>query len=178
MDLPSVTEVLAPWSRFDRVPAAILESAAARGTAVHAACATIARGGVPVVAPEIQGYVDSYYLVFEQVQEVLLVEEELIDTLTGYVGHPDQIVVVRGKPVLWDLKTGPLQKTWFPQMAAYYDLALTRGIAPHRCQAIQLFPDGSTPRAFDLKDRLTAFKAFMACLQAWRYFNPDKGGVK
>ncbi len=43
MIYPSVTEVLQPWSDFSRIPPAVLEAAASRGTAAHQACEAIAK---------------------------------------------------------------------------------------------------------------------------------------
>ena len=41
---PRVTEILKPFTSYDKVPREVLDKAAARGTSVHAICAGIAKG--------------------------------------------------------------------------------------------------------------------------------------
>ena len=74
MLFPSVTQVLSPFVDYSMIPADVLERSCLRGTAVHDACATIARG-LPVMnlTPETAGYVDSYRRWYDlMVDEVLM----------------------------------------------------------------------------------------------------------
>jgi len=98
----SVTQALQPWADFSRIPPAVLEAAAARGTAVHDACATIARGLPLINVPnEIDGYVISYRRWFDlMVDEVLMVETRLVDLDFGYNGEPDLVIMAKNQEIV------------------------------------------------------------------------------
>lgn len=175
MYFPSVTEILKPWSDFSMIPPAVLEAASVRGTAVHDACATIARG-LPVLSmsQEIEGYVESYSRWFElMVDEVLLVEERLIDVAFGYNGEPDLIVRSNHQEIiLVDNKT-PVQllKTWQLQCAGYYNLAVKQGITPDKCGSLRLHPDGKIAKMEYYGNSLNDFNLFLQALNLHRFFN-------
>lgn len=171
----SVTQALQPWSDFSMVPPAMLEAAAARGTAVHDACATIARG-LPLVnvAPEIEGYVASYQRWFDlMVDEVLLVEERLVDVDFGYNGEPDLVIRAKNqKIILIDNKT-PVQmiNSWRLQCAAYCALVCKNGITPSLSGSLRLKKDGGIAR-MDYYDNVAAdFNLFLQALNLYRFFN-------
>lgn len=175
MIMPSVTEVLGPWSDFSRIPASVLEAAAARGTAVHDVCATIARG-LPVMnqPPETIGYVDSYRRWFDlMVDEVLFVETRLVDMDFGYNGEPDLVIRAKNQEIiLIDNKT-PVQlvKSWQLQCAGYYGLVTKNGITPERTGSLRLHPEGKIARMdyYDLS--LSDFNIFIQALNLYRFFN-------
>jgi hypothetical protein len=175
MTLPSVTRIIAPWSGLERIRPDVLEQAAARGTAVHDACATIARGGWPVVAPEEQGYVDSFLRWFARVAAVYAVEEEIRDEALGFMGHPDLIVQWEGQLTLWDLKTPRVaSRSWQVQLAAYRHLLCHHIDPPERTAALMLDPSGGVPKAIDLQDPARAFAAFLGALTAYNFFQGGK----
>ncbi len=94
--LPTVTEVIEPWVDFSRIPAAKLQAAQERGTAVHEVCTLYARGIWPAVAPEYAGYFDSFRRWYDKVvDELILAEERLFSEAHGYCGY-----------------SFPLTKTW------------------------------------------------------------------
>lgn len=172
---PSVTEVLKPWSDFSMIPAAVLEAAAVRGTAVHDVCATIARG-LPVLSipQNIEGYVASYQRWFDlMVDEVLLVEERLVDIEFGYHGEPDLIVKSKfGEIILVDNKTPvQLMKTWQIQCAGYWNLASKQGITPAKCGSVRLHPDGKAAKMEYYNNNLSDFNLFLQALNLYRFFN-------
>jgi hypothetical protein len=173
--IPSVTEILKPWSDFSMIPPHILEAAAVRGTAVHDACATIARG-LPVLSmpQNIEGYVASYQRWFDlMVDEVLLVEERLVDTDFGYHGEPDLIIKAKtGVIILVDNKT-PVQllKTWQIQCAGYWNLAAKQGIKPDKCGSLRLHPDGKAAKMEYYTNNLKDFNLFLQALNLYRFFN-------
>ncbi len=146
---PSVTEVLAPWTDFSRVPGHILEHAARRGTKVHNACAAYARGLFPVLDSETKGYFKSFVGWYDAyVDEVLLVEAELIHPAYKYRGHPDLILVLRGdsSAAICDLKTpAAVSKSWRLQLGAYYELARANKIDVGRSFSLRLKSNGGFP---------------------------------
>ena len=175
MNLPSVTQILSPFSDFSKIRPDVLEAAAAKGTRVHTACATLARGGWPVVAPEEQGYVDSFLRWFSRVEQVHHIEEEFRDEAMGFMGHPDLVVTWEGKFSLWDLKTPrSASPTWSGQLAAYRRLVTWNVDPPERTAALILDPKGGTPKCVDLSDPDRAFAAFLGALTAYKFFY--KGG--
>ena len=171
MKFPSVTQILSPFSDFSKIRPDVLEAAAAKGTRVHAACALICKGGWPVVAPEEQGYVDSFLRWFSRVEQVHHIEEEFRDEAMGFMGHPDLVVTWEGRSMVVDLKTPVgLQKLWELQLAGYGHL-VRKGTAVEAVATLQLDPQGGIPKAHYVKNEAQAFAAFFAALQVWRYLN-------
>lgn len=85
--IPSVSDILSPLSegRYKDINPAILEQAAARGTAVHEACELIDYGAEPEEDPETDGYVYAYETFLMEHE----VEWELIEgTVAFYRGLP------------------------------------------------------------------------------------------
>lgn len=179
MRYPSVTEVLGKYSDFSNVPPERLEAACERGKAVHAYCASYALG---VWSPKIEGaegYCNSFLSWFnEYVEEVLLVEEELVDEVLGFVGHPDLVVRLRGDVLATvpDLKTPiTLNPIWAAQIAAYLHLALIRFPKKvGRGGSLRLDPKGRPAKFKDYNDTGRDLQAFLSALYAHKYFT--KGG--
>ena len=177
MEYPSVTQVLSPFAQYANIPPEVLKRAVSRGNYVHAAAVGIAmKLFIPPPPPEYAGYIRSLEWWFTHfVDEVLLVEEEIVDPVLGYMGHPDLVVVSRvlGGVILVDHKT-PLQlhRTWASQMAGYRRLVeVPRGIPVDRLGSLRLSKDGKPPRFQDYTNDPAAFAAFYAALQAWKFFN-------
>lgn len=175
MIFPSVTEILKPYSDFSRIPAAVLDAAAARGTAVHDICATISRG-LPVfnIAEEIKGYIESYQRWFDLVvDEVLLVEERLIDADLGYHGEPDLLIKAKYcEIILVDNKT-PVQlyKAWQLQCAGYNNLVTKNITKPDRTGSLRLHPEGGIAKMEYYENRLQDLSLFLSALNLHRFFN-------
>ena len=181
-DFPSVTEVLSPYSGYDKIPPWHLEKAAERGTIVHAHCAAFALGKwAPTPREEYRGYVQSgIRWIEEYVDEVLLAEEELEDPELCYCGHPDLIVRSRklGGVILPDLKTPVAlhRKIWGAQVVAYERLAKAdpRYDLPDidRVGSLRLDAQGKMARFDDLTgNRVAYWAAFYGALMALRFFS-------
>ena len=175
MFLPSVTEVLQPWSSFHTIPKEVLHMASVRGDAVHLYVGNIARG-MPVmgVPPEYAGYVESGRLWLDQmVVEVEAVEERLVDSDFQFHGQPDLIAILKDrKRILGDWKTGAIeQKTWPLQNAGYEILCDKRGIKIDRYGAIQLFRDGKIGKFLEYGSFITDRSLFLQAVNLWRYFH-------
>jgi hypothetical protein len=171
----SVTEVLSPFADFSKIPPAVLEAAATRGTAVHDICANIARGLLVMNVPsETAGYVASYQRWFDlMVDEVLMVEMRLVDTALGYHGEEDLIVRSKAQEIiLVDLKTPVnLIMSWRIQLAGYRNLAVKEGITPDRVGSLRLDPDGGIAKMKYYDNSLTDFNYFLQALNLYRLFN-------
>jgi len=176
---PSVTRVIAPWTKFDHVPEDVLTRAAERGTRVHEACRAIAEGiGFFPMSEEdraIAGYVQSFRLWFEAVvKECIFTELELLDDHFGFVGHPDLLVISHeGERLLIDLKSPVTKsKTWRLQLAAYAHLCREAGYFPDKIGSLRLHPEGKPPRMdWYEESTLQDFNVFLSCLNAYRFFN-------
>ena len=111
--VPSVSEILAPLSaeRYGELNKAMLEQAAARGTAIHEACELIDYGVEPEENPEIDGYLAAYTMFLMEHE----VEWEIIEGIVGfcripnetplYAGTVDRFGMVNGVPTVVDIKT-------------------------------------------------------------------------
>ena len=178
--IPSVTEVLSPWSDFSKVRPDVLEAAAERGSMVHRACGAIAKGvWAPPVPEEYAGYVQSFSIWLRMaVEDVILVEPELVHPVYGYCGHPDLIVRIKGDEgfTLPDLKTPvATSPTWPPQLAGYKELAEANGYPIQRILSVRLRKSGTMPVIDEYTGSLnSALAVFLSCLTAWKYFKGDQ----
>jgi len=181
MNYPTVTQVLGVYADFSRVPEQVLAHAAARGTAVHRACAAIAQSlWLPQPSEEILPYIASFKHWWPLVQEVYAVEQELVDPVYGYRGHPDLIIRLAGEDFarVVDLKT-PVTKNplWAAQIAAYINLAkqvIPPGMEIKRSGTLRLSPQGKAPKYDEYQESATDFHAFVCALTAYKFFR--KGG--
>jgi len=176
---PSTTQVLSPHIDFSMVPLTVLELATARGSMVHDLCARHAQGEwiIPdLIREDSKGYFDSFLQWFELVETVHLVEEELIDEVYGYCGHPDMIVTLIGTkwPRVVDLKTPVSRaKSWKLQIAGYSHLAKINGYHVKQSGTLRLSPKGRTPVYDEYTDSVEDFNIFLSCLMSWNFFNED-----
>ena len=173
-NIPHVSQILAPYSKYDKVPQARMEEASYRGTLVHATCLSKAQDLWFSPLPEAyQGYFDSFEWWFSAyVEKVHLVETTLYDYDLGFQGTPDLIVTMNDDVLsLIDLKT-PLtkQRTWCGQLASYKHLAIKNGYPIERCGSLQLKPDGKPATLEPYMESADDFSAFCAALIAYRYF--------
>lgn len=175
----SVTQVLSSYTDFSNVRADVLEAAAARGTDVHRICAGIAIGAwIPVIPVYLKPRVQSFVRWMDAVVErVIFVEQEFRCDCFGYVGHPDQGVIIKGDAgiTVVDIKTPATEsKTWKGQLGAYWHLVEEHGgfdLPVIRCGSLMLDPNGKTARLVEYTENSAAdFNAFVAALTAWRYF--------
>jgi len=183
MKLPSVTTILGLYSDFSMIHPKVLQTASLRGTEVHSICAALAQDiWVPSIPSDCAGFVLSFQGWFENnVKRVLLVEEELIDEVYGFLGHPDFIVVmIDGALTLVDLKTPAAKnKLWSLQLACYRHLAkegrkadgTKANFSVDRVGSLRLKSNGSPPIFDEYTNSAMDFSAFLAALSAWRYIN-------
>ena len=123
---PRVSTILNYVSDWSWMPEHKREYYRTRGTHVHTCCDMI-DGGYPgqeldkdATAPELLGYCESYerWLLDNRV-EVIVREKTVIDRNRGYKGTLDRIGAVNGLPMLWDIKSGGVEKYHGMQVWAY-----------------------------------------------------------
>lgn len=180
LDYPRVTEVLKPFTNYDKVPQKILSNAATRGTSVHATCAGIAKGAwIPetMIDPEYLGYVKSFKLWMEaQVKDFHIIEKRYSCNNMKYSGQVD--FVIKGNDEKWylvDLKTSARpQKTYPLQMAAYEKLLQGAGITVSGAMLVYLDKDGEFPDIHLIEEFTHEFHVFQCALDCYHYFNKGK----
>jgi hypothetical protein len=183
MRLPSVTEIIRPFSDFSHIPPDILEAACARGNAVHRLCALYSLSlWIDEVPPEYAGYFQSFQRWFDKyVLDVHLVETRVTDTALGFTGEPDLVVTIKGDVgrSLIDLKTPQVgSPSWRIQLAAYRHLVDQNVPRITRVFALRPRPDGKMPTIPpDYEYTSTVhrdFQIFLSALNCFRYFYPEK----
>jgi hypothetical protein len=174
----SVTEVLKPYSDYSHIPPGVLEAAATRGTALHAAYASYALGlWIPEFADNYRPWFDSFCRWFDiAVLETVAVEPALSCKKYGFQGHPDWIGRIKGDKclVLADWKNPVLaQKAWRLQVAAYHHLAKEE-YGAERVLIVQPHPKGKRARVTEHTGSLaTDFAVFLNGLTILNFM---KGG--
>lgn len=179
--LPSVTQVLAPFVDYSRIPEHVLTRASERGSRVHAICAARLAGlWHPPITPDVAGYVESFQRWADlAVESVTMVEPEMEDPVLGYCGHMDAILRIKGDDgeSVADLKTpATAMRTWRAQLAAYRNLAEVNGHKISRVFSLRLDKAGGRAKVDEYTGTTQAdFAAFLSALNAWRYL---KGNVE
>lgn len=179
--LPHVTAVLAPFADFSRVPKAVLEHAAARGSQVHGACAAIVKGlWVPPLPEDCLGYIKSFRQWWPNVAEVIMCEQTLIDPDHGFAGRPDLVCLIEGDEhwTVVDWKTPAAKnKLWRAQLAAYKHLAGKNGYKPiGRVGSLRLRANGGPPIFDEYQHSHIDFNGFLSALNAYRHFGGNNHG--
>lgn len=180
MSYPRVTEILRPFTSYDSVPPIILEKAAARGTSVHAICASIASDDwVPdgAINEELLGYVNSFKAwKSAQVKDFVEIEKRYFDKNLEYSGQIDFLVTGNDDELyLVDIKTSSRpQKTYPVQMAAYENLLKVSGIFIKGAMLVYLDKKGEFPDINLLTDMQSEWDTFQHALGCFRYFNKGK----
>lgn len=174
--IPSVTEIISPWAKFDRVPPDVLAAAAARGTAVHDICFGIARGTWTSAPPELSGYVASFITWMDaQVDAFIRIEDRLVDPGFHFHGEPDLIVRLKDTRIaLVDLKTPAQgQRTWRLQNAGYRLLCAANGIVVDQAGSLMLDKEGRAPKMIWSQDTTMDQTVFLQALNVYRWMKGD-----
>lgn len=177
----SVTNVLQMATDFSKIPADVLYHAAARGTTVHACCASHARRlwfkrpDDPIAAGMVESFVRWFDEWIDKTRPIY-VERELHCPTFDFIGHPDIIAffVMEDAPRVIDIKTPlALSRTWRGQLAAYRHLAKVNGIATGPPMALQLDRTGKMARGivYPENESNMDFSAFLNGLNFFRYFS-------
>lgn len=170
--VPSVTQVLEPYTGLDYVDRRALEDARIRGTLVHAAIHRLnvlgqLEAAELAQAPYINAWLD---FVSETGATVLLSERRVYSEKYGYAGTLDSVLLRDSREGLYDVKTGVVPKTVGPQTAAYLQaLREQDGIRWRSRYCVQLREDG-TYRLHKLTDRRD-WNIFLSALNIYRWRN-------
>lgn len=111
--VPSVSEILAPLSadRYRDLNPAVLQQAAARGTAIHEATQAIDYGAEPEPNPDLEGYIAAYmsFLLDHNVEwdmiEQIVYYQRFPEEKPVFCGTIDRFGSVDGRKAVVDIKT-------------------------------------------------------------------------
>ena len=106
--IPSVTTIMRPLSQslYKGVDEAILNKAAARGTAVHNAIENYTLFGLSDIEPMYQGYLDAYISWCNDFNpQPISTECKVYHKVLRYAGTSDLIAMIEDKRILVDYKT-------------------------------------------------------------------------
>lgn len=153
--VPSVTQVLDPYTRLEFVHPEDLERARILGTRVHQACHlwNLEELDVDVLDPILVPYLDAWRAFLDDTGAVVILSEvRVVSDLHGYAGTLDDVLAWKRSERLVDVKSGVIPKTVGPQTAAYRQaLAESKGLHLRDRYCVQLRPDG-TYRCVKLSD--------------------------
>lgn len=177
--VPSVTQVLAPLSSFDGVPAQVLEAKRDLGHRVHLACQLHDEDDLDEasVEPDVAPYLEAYRRFLADTDaRVVLNEGRVYHPTYRYAGTLDRVFLISADHWLVDLKTCfTTPRAAGPQTAAYL-MALTTmlgNVRPTRRAALRLRPDGTY--RLDPLDRPDDWSVFLACLTLNRFKEATNG---
>jgi len=189
--MPSVTQVLKPFSGYENIPRDILEQAGIRGTRRHAASSSIALR-VPILHknPDDAGYIRSFSEWFSRyVVRPILVSQRLFDPALNFSGEPDFILELvpgmipelgDGDLVVVDLKPEWTQARppWAAQCAAYLHLAQVNKYPARIAASLHPDQEGGAARLEWYRNSPRGFAAFLSALSCWNYFFESDRNVK
>jgi hypothetical protein len=171
-DYRRVTNVLYPFSGLDKVPAAVVQKAADRGTKVHKICEGIISGlGEFEIDDDTKGCVESFKLWWAEGHHVIEMEKRFYDDERQLTGQCDLIIKTDKGLCIVDLKTSyKLSKTWRAQGSAYAMLARQAGYDIQNIMFIHLNRLGKYP---DIYEYPVDDSFFLAILRVFNYFYGD-----
>lgn len=176
MDLPRVSQIIAPYSGYNKVPKKILEKAAERGTLIHSACSSMVNKEECKLPYEYAKYAMSFGKFLPRIKSIHSQENRLEDSEWGYTGMYDYLGEVEGYKgiVLFDIKSSyAAKKIWGCQLAAYYRLVSEfLSITPSAIFSVHLSKEGKSPILTEYCIE-THLEKFRWMCQLYYMFKPD-----
>ena len=179
MVIPSVTQIMKPLSdaEYSAIDPAVLDNAARRGTAVHAACELYGLYGVADVQPEYQGYIDAFLKWVDQLKPTFIYTERAIwHKQLLYAGTLDLVAEIGGIKMLVDYKTTSQINDMLTkvQLEAYRRALETHGIEVEGKAILQLRPNGTFEFRNYKSPDFEAWDVFTSLLKVRGYINKFK----
>lgn len=173
-----ISDILKPFTKFDKIDPIVLANAADRGSRVHEYCNAYANNiFLADIDEDCQGYVNSFIEWYDDnVVKLLYSEQRLYDDIDMFTGKFDMIVRLKSNDdqiTLLDIKT-PLMvsRAWGMQLSAYkYLVENQMKISVDNRIIIQLPKDGKKAKKIDYKDDEKDIKLFFSALELHNHFN-------
>lgn len=145
--IPGVTELMKPLSQsvYKNINQGTLETAAARGSAVHEAIENYAKFGIEDCEPELRGYFDAFLAWAKKSRAVFAASEIAVYNKTyRYAGTIDLLCWVGDELWLVDVKTTAQVNEMLTsvQLVAYDAALATHGVKTARKIVLHLKKDG------------------------------------
>ncbi len=177
-DLPRVSTILKVLDdAYEGVPQHALDKAAERGEALHRLCLTYlaALGGMcplPTIIPDAHALAFNAFTKWcaDNKVEPLAVEQEGVNTLNGFIGHPDALILFGPDRilVLIDLKfTAALLRINKVQVQAYWRMDLYKDAK--RVMLVHIKPLTGELKVHNIKKNPSDWCAFLNALSVWKW---------
>lgn len=172
-----VTQILKPFTSFDKVDPVVLARAADRGTRVHKYCQLYVQNLlIEKIDEDCRPYVESFIQWFDmRVERVLACEIRLSCSNYRITGKPDLLTIIKGdtEATLLDYKTPQLASpTWRLQTAAYrYLIRTTQGIDVPRRVCLILDKEGGLPKFGEHTEHETDERLFFNSVELFHFCN-------
>ena len=177
--IPSVSTIMKPLSAslYDGVDSEIMRKAAERGTAVHNAIENYLKFGIVDIAPEYQGYMDSFLAWYEENDvQPLATESRVYHKTLRYAGTADMPAIVNGKVICIDYKTSASVNKMLTgiQLEAYAKAYESHGVS-FDGKAILHLRNGEKARWVPYeKNDYESWDVFGALLKIWNHIRKYK----
>lgn len=172
--IPSVTTLMEPLSKkqYDGIDPAILDRAAARGTAVHNAIENYLEFGVEDIAPEYAGYFEAFLKWYRKNNpKVLSTEHRVYHKILRYAGTSDLLCIEDGALDVVDYKTSASVNDMLcgVQLEGYDRAFESHGVKIDRRKILHLMRDGNysvttfpnTPEYYSVLSALLTIRNYM-----------------
>lgn len=175
-EVPSVTQILSPYSGLQYVDRELLERAAAFGSHVHTACHLLNMDELDRsnLDPELEPYVAGWEKFLSDTGAVVVLSEHCVASKRGYAGKFDTLVHWGKSQRLIDIKTGSgIPMTVGPQTSAYVEAyAEETGIKVRDRYCVHLIGNGnySACKLDDPRD----LSIFHSALNIWNWFHKKR----
>lgn len=177
--LPSVSTVMKPLSQalYRDVDEAVLNKAAARGTAVHNAIENYVKFGITDIAPEFEGYMRGFKSWWKETKPKALGSEcRVYNNVLRYAGTADMPVEIDGQRILIDFKTsaGVNKMLTGVQLEAYAKAYETHGIQFDGKAVLHLKSDGKYDWTYYDKSDTESWTVFGALMVVYNHIQKYK----
>ena len=175
MNYPSVTQLIQSLQVSSYGPPATEGNPyLLRGRKVHKSCALIARNLWSKPLPiEYQGYIASFKKWKDMmIKEVInSIEEEFIDEVYGFVGHPDLIAILQDDSLcLLDLKTSASPWPGDRLQIAAYRALVSQLYEVDKAGDVYLDKEGKMAKLVWCEKDANDFAIFLSLLNVYRFF--------
>lgn len=172
----SVSHYLTPIRNqvYGDIDRAVLDAAAARGTAIHFAIELYNAYGAIEISDEYRPYLNAYIDWFKEKQPTDIYEERRVYHPTyWYAGTGDLICSISGETWLVDYKAVADLKKFLiaPQLSAYAKAWEAHGVQIDRAASLHLKKDGTY--AFDEYPIQDSFNTFLECMSVQNYIDKN-----
>ncbi len=180
--IPSVSTIMKPLSQalYRDVDEAVLNAAAAKGTAVHNAIESYILFGISDIPDQYAGYFEAFKDWWkENKPEVISTETQVYHKVLRYAGTADLLAVIGGERVLIDYKTSATVNKMLTgvQTEAYAKAFESHGIAFDRKMILHLMKDGKYAEHSYPKNDAESMETFSALLTVYAHIK-KYGGKK